>query len=122
MYQENTIRKKPIPANGIKVSEDWVMAYEARQPEVTNTVVDGKVTAFLPSNVLTVGGQYQYAKLKDDSVIKTNRPSLKMTAEQKALFVEDEFSVTDDLTLTGGLRMDDHEFYGKHWNPRLYRL
>ncbi|WP_205515881.1 TonB-dependent receptor domain-containing protein, partial [Morganella morganii] len=40
----------------------------------------------------------------------------------KALFVEDEFSVTDDLTLTGGLRMDDHELYGKHWNPRAYAV
>ena len=76
VYQENTIRKTNT-GKWNKVSEDWVMAYEARQPEVTNTVVDGKVTAFLPSNVLTVGGQYQYAKLKDDSVIKTNRQSQK---------------------------------------------
>ncbi|HHC5067222.1 TPA: TonB-dependent receptor [Morganella morganii] len=122
VYQENTIRKTNT-GKWNKVSEDWVMAYEARQPEVTNTVVDGKVTAFLPSNVLTVGGQYQYAKLKDDSVIKNKQTvTEKMTAEQKALFVEDEFSVTDDLTLTGGLRMDDHEFYGKHWNPRAYAV
>lgn len=122
VYQENTIRKTNT-GKWNKVSEDWVMAYEARQPEVTNTVVDGKVTAFLPSNVLTVGGQYQYAKLKDDSVIKNKQTvTEKMTAEQKALFVEDEFSVTDDLTLTGGLRMDDHEFYGKHWNPRVYAV
>ncbi|MBT0308422.1 TonB-dependent receptor domain-containing protein [Morganella morganii] len=122
VYQENTIRKTNT-GKWNKVNEDWVMAYEARQPEVTNTVVDGKVTAFLPSNVLTVGGQYQYAKLKDDSVIKNKQTvTEKMTAEQKALFVEDEFSVTDDLTLTGGLRMDDHEFYGKHWNPRAYAV
>ncbi|MER2916635.1 TonB-dependent receptor domain-containing protein [Morganella morganii] len=122
VYQENTIRKTNT-GKWNKVSEDWVMAYEARQPEVTNTVVDGKVTAFLPSNVLTVGGQYQYAKLKDDSMIKNKQTvTEKMTAEQKALFVEDEFSVTDDLTLTGGLRMDDHEFYGKHWNPRAYAV
>lgn len=122
VYQENTIRKTNT-GKWNKVSEDWVMAYEARQPEVTNTVVDGKVTAFLPSNILTVGGQYQYAKLKDDSVIKNKQTvTEKMTAEQKALFVEDEFSVTDDLTLTGGLRMDDHEFYGKHWNPRAYAV
>ncbi|QQO71489.1 TonB-dependent receptor domain-containing protein [Morganella morganii] len=122
VYQENTVRKTNT-GKWNKVNEDWVMAYDARHPEVTNTVVDGKVTAFLPSNVLTVGGQYQYAKLKDDSVIKNKQTvTEKMTAEQKALFVEDEFSVTDDLTLTGGLRMDDHEFYGKHWNPRAYAV
>ena len=122
VYQENTIRKTNT-GKWNKVSEDWVMAYEARQPEVTNTVVDGKVTAFLPSNILTVGGQYQYVKLKDDSAIKNKQTvTEKITADQKALFVEDEFSVTDDLTLTGGLRMDDHEFYGKHWNPRAYAV
>ncbi|MBW5405897.1 TonB-dependent receptor domain-containing protein [Morganella morganii] len=122
VYQENTVRKTNT-GKWNKVSEDWVMAYEARQPEVTNTVVDGKVTAFLPSNILTVGGQYQYAKLKDDSAIKNKQTvTEKITADQKALFVEDEFSVTDDLTLTGGLRMDDHEFYGKHWNPRAYAV
>lgn len=122
VYQENTVRKTNT-GKWNKVSEDWVMEYDARRPEVTNTVVDGKVTAFLPSNVLTVGGQYQHAKLKDDSVIKNKQTvTEKMTAEQKALFVEDEFSVTDDLTLTGGLRMDDHEFYGKHWNPRAYAV
>ncbi|MGJ7064599.1 TonB-dependent receptor [Morganella morganii] len=122
VYQENTVRKTNT-GKWNKVNEDWVMAYDARRPEITNTVVDGKVTAFLPSNVLTVGGQYQYAKLKDDSAIKNKQTvTEKITADQKALFVEDEFSVTDDLTLTGGLRMDDHEFYGKHWNPRAYAV
>lgn len=122
VYQENTVRKTNT-GKWNKVNEDWVMAYDARRPEVTNTVVDGKVTAFLPSNVLTVGGQYQYAKLKDDSAIKNKQTvTEKITADQKALFAEDEFSVTDDLTLTGGLRMDDHEFYGKHWNPRAYAV
>lgn len=30
--------------------------YEARRPEITNTVFDAKFTAFLPSNVMTFGG------------------------------------------------------------------
>lgn len=122
VYQENTIRKTNT-GKWEKTSEIWNMAYDARQPEITNTVVDGKVTAFLPDNILTVGGQYQYAKLKDDSAIKGKKTVTEtITADQKALFVEDEFSVTDSLTLTGGLRMDDHEFYGKHWNPRAYAV
>lgn len=122
VYQENTIRKTNT-GKWEQTSEIWNMAYDARQPEITNTVVDGKVTAFLPDNILTVGGQYQYAKLKDDSAIKGKKTVTEtITADQKALFVEDEFSVTDSLTLTGGLRMDDHEFYGKHWNPRAYAV
>ncbi|MCP5821666.1 TonB-dependent receptor, partial [Klebsiella pneumoniae] len=39
-----------------------------------------------------------------------------------ALFAEDDWALTNDFTLTGGLRMDDHEFYGKHWNPRAYAV
>lgn len=135
VYQENTVRKTRS-GNQAKDSEEWLMEYEARRPEITNTVVDGKITAFLPSNILTVGGQYQYAKLKDDSVIDSIivpdgkggtklspiYANEKVTAEQKALFIENEYSMTDFLTLTGGLRMDDHEFYGKHWNPRAYAV
>ncbi|MFN6887036.1 TonB-dependent receptor domain-containing protein, partial [Proteus mirabilis] len=75
--------------------------------------------AFLPDNVMTFGGQYQYARLKDESSVggKEVKQST-ITADQKALFLEDEFSVTDNLALTGGIRLDDHEYYGKHWNPR----
>ena len=135
VYQENTVRKTRSGKQA-KDSEEWLMEYEARRPEITNTVVDGKITAFLPSNILTVGGQYQYAKLKDDSVIDSisvpdGKGGIKLspiygnekvTAEQKALFIENEYNMTDSLTLTGGLRMDDHEFYGKHWNPRAYAV
>ncbi|MEY1424138.1 TonB-dependent receptor [Morganella morganii] len=135
VYQENTIRKTRTGTREMG-NETWNMAYDHRQPEITNTVVDGKVTAFLPSNILTLGGQYQYAKLKDDSVtdsisvpdgkggtkLQPVYASESVSVDQKALFVEDEFSVTDDLTLTGGLRMNDHEFYGKHWNPRAYAV
>ncbi len=28
----------------------------------------------------------------------------------------------DDLILTGGLRLDHHETYGNHWNPRGYAV
>jgi len=39
---------------------------------------------------------------------------------QKAVFVEDEWSLTDKLRLTGGLRVDHHDQYGTHSSPRLY--
>ncbi|NHW59220.1 hypothetical protein HA378_29075, partial [Escherichia coli] len=50
-----------------KVTKEREKYYEDRRPEITNTVFDAKFTAFLPSNVMTFGGQYQYSRLKDES-------------------------------------------------------
>lgn len=119
IYQEDVIRK--IKSGKLNKNNQWDMVYDARRPEITNTVVDAKVTAFLPDNVLTMGGQFQYSKLRDDSA--TGKRTIKnesITAQQKAFFAENEYSVTNDLSLTGGLRLDNHEFYGNHWNPRAY--
>lgn len=45
-----------------------------------------------------------------------------MSVDQSALFIENEFTATEDLILTGGLRLDHHETYGNHWNPRGYAV
>ncbi|MBP6122404.1 MULTISPECIES: TonB-dependent receptor domain-containing protein [Providencia] len=122
IYQEETKRntksEKEIGKTGV-----YNFAYETRVPEITNTVVDGKVVAFLPDNILTVGGQFQHAKLKDTSATGAkSTENVKLTADQHAFFLEDEFTATENLILTGGLRLDHHEFYGNHWNPRGYAV
>ena len=122
VYQEETKRITKSQKLNTKTGQ-WEGGYEARTPEITNTVVDGKVVAFLPDNIMTVGGQYQYAKLKDSSLVSQGVfENNKMTVDQSALFLEDEFTATDDLILTGGLRLDHHETYGNHWNPRGYAV
>lgn len=122
IYQEQTKRSTKSERQETKTSP-LVYSYEPRVPEITNTVVDGKVVAFLPDNILSVGGQFQHAKLKDSSSTgKTTTENAKLSAEQYALFVENEFTATDDLILTGGLRLDHHETYGNHWNPRGYAV
>ncbi|QCJ68566.1 TonB-dependent receptor [Providencia heimbachae] len=122
VYQEQTKRKTKSQERNATTGH-WEGGYEARVPEITNTVVDGKVVAFLPDNILTVGGQFQHAKLKDSSLVapKTMEET-KMSVDQSALFVEDEFTATENLILTGGLRLDHHETYGNHWNPRGYAV
>ena len=122
VYQEQTKRSTKSERQETKTSP-LIYSYEPRVPEITNTVVDGKVVAFLPDNILSVGGQFQHAKLKDSSSTgKTTTENAKLSAEQYALFVENEFTATDDLILTGGLRLDHHETYGNHWNPRGYAV
>lgn len=45
-----------------------------------------------------------------------------MTRWQWALFGEDNFRLTDDLTLTMGLRYDENERYGSQITPRVYAV
>ncbi|MFC0323042.1 TonB-dependent receptor domain-containing protein [Gallibacterium melopsittaci] len=99
--------------------------YDSRRPEIANTVVDAKFTVPIGSHLFILGGQYQHAKLEDDSVTKVINKKAKMqklteSVTQQALFLEDEISLTKDLLLTLGTRMDHHEKYGTHWNPRAY--
>ncbi len=45
-----------------------------------------------------------------------------MTRWHWAVFAEDNFHLTDDLTLTMGLRYDHNERYGSHVTPRVYAV
>src|SRR5690606_30974368 len=39
---------------------------------------------------------------------------------QYSLFVEDSWRIIEPLTLTAGVRYDDHDTFGSHVSPRLY--
>ncbi|MCD2354866.1 catecholate siderophore receptor CirA [Pantoea sp. MHSD4] len=84
-----------------------------------NNSLDGKVVIPLGdyTQFLTFGGEYRNDKL-EDAVNMKNGGSVQ--ANQYALFLEDEWHIFENLTLTGGVRMDDHEDYGVNWSPRAY--
>lgn len=98
-----------------------------KDPASTGTItsesntLDGKYV--LPigaiNQLVTFGGEYRHDKLKDP-VNLTGGNSSETSANQYALFLEDEWRIIDPLALTAGLRMDDHETYGDHWSPRAY--
>lgn len=97
----------------------------ARAPYVRNTVYDGKFTTpfeFFGNHTLVSGGQYIETKLTDQNPGKRSTTNYQFGVEQWALFLEDEWWLTDALALTGGLRMDHHEIYGTHWSPRAYAV
>ncbi|MDX3906452.1 MAG: TonB-dependent receptor [Pigmentiphaga sp.] len=48
--------------------------------------------------------------------------SAKLSTVMKAVFIEDEWSITDKFALTGGIRLDDHEIFGREWTPRAYAV
>ena len=98
------------------------------QPKVVNTTLDGLLTLPFALHTLKLGMQWQQQKLTGVS-LNNNVPNNnfapnpdQISANSSSLFAEDEFAVTNDLTLTGGLRMDHQSQYGTHISPRLYAV
>lgn len=84
-----------------------------------NNSLDGKVVIPLGdyNQLLTFGGEYRNDKLEDGVNMKNGGST---QANQYALFLEDEWRIFENLALTGGVRMDDHQNYGVNWSPRAY--
>ncbi|WP_212742236.1 TonB-dependent receptor [Sphingomonas sp. 3P27F8] len=92
-----------------------------RAPNVRNRVADLRFSMPLfTGNTLVVGGQWNNTRLIDQNPGARTGLDERFSITQKAVFVEDEFYVTDRLSLTGGVRLDDHDIYGSHWTPRAY--
>lgn len=101
--------------------------YEAnlRAPEIRNTVVDGKFTTpfdIMGRHTLVTGGQFNRNVLTDQNPGMRTGLDEQFAIEQWAGFAEDEWWLNDSFSLTGGIRMDHHQIYGKHWSPRGYAL
>ncbi|MBX8532445.1 TonB-dependent receptor [Pseudomonas cichorii] len=91
-----------------------------RKPEVENTVFDAKLVMPTEHNITTVGMQWNDTTVTDWNQGLGDRKNYEFSVVQKALFAENEWSMTDTFSLTTGLRMDDHEQYGVHFSPRVY--
>ncbi|MEE3663407.1 TonB-dependent receptor [Brenneria sp. g21c3] len=91
-----------------------------RKPEIRNTVFDAKLVAPTDYHITSVGVQWNQSSLKDWNQGLGDRKNYTFEVVQKALFAEDEWRITDSFALTTGLRLDHHEQYGSHFNPRLY--
>ncbi|MDA0106943.1 TonB-dependent receptor [Vibrio sp. La 4.2.2] len=82
-----------------------------------NHTVDGHGTTVVGNHTLTFGGEWKYTELKNpDSLTQTG----KATVNQQALFIQDQWALSQKNTLTYGTRVDMHESFGTHWSPRAY--
>ncbi|PWJ86464.1 outer membrane receptor for ferrienterochelin and colicins [Pseudaminobacter salicylatoxidans] len=96
-----------------------------RSPEIRNTIIDGKFTTpfeLLGRHTLVTGGQFSEGNLTDQNPGRRTGLDEQFNIKQWALFAEDEWWITPDFALTGGIRMDDHEIYGSHFSPRGYAV
>src|SRR5690606_38323707 len=67
------------------------------------------------SHLLTAGGELRRESLTHAELIGGDD-----STTHRAIFLQDEFDLTSTLTLTGGLRYDDHELFGSEASPRIY--
>lgn len=92
-----------------------------REMRSYNTIFNNQNQVFIGDHTLTLGGQYRYEKLRDNGNQLEAADGLnKLTRWSWALFAEDEWAILDNLSLTGGLRMDKDQNYGTNWTPRGY--
>jgi outer membrane receptor for ferrienterochelin and colicins len=112
--QRKTYTESPVGSD--------VFAQAERAPKIENAVLDAKLSMPLGSHWLVVGGQWNDGKLTDQNPGRRTGRDEEFSVTQKALFVEDEWKLTEAWSLTGGLRLDNHEIYGNHWSPRLYSV
>ncbi|MGO2137296.1 TonB-dependent receptor domain-containing protein [Marinobacter sp.] len=98
-----------------------VVQLDKKKEEVSTFNTQG--TLFMGNHMLTFGGQYKYEDLVDESnglLGTVDSASSKVDRWIAAVFAEVEWSVTNDLNVTTGVRYNDDELFGGHLSPRLY--
>ncbi|USD43286.1 TonB-dependent receptor [Vibrio sp. SCSIO 43135] len=85
--------------------------------EELTQIIEASATTYIgDSHTVTFGLDYQTSQLTNPEHIVGN----KAEAYQGAVFVQDQWEMTDTLTATIGGRLDKHEHYGEEFSPRVY--
>ncbi|MDU7807793.1 MAG: TonB-dependent receptor, partial [Serratia marcescens] len=106
-------------------STSYVQREETNNPgrkmKMYNTIFNTQNQFELGSHMLNLGGQYRYEKLGDSgNQLSSAKDVNQLTRWSWALFAEDEWALTNDFSLTSGIRMDRDQNFGSHWSPRMY--
>ncbi|WP_116367196.1 TonB-dependent receptor domain-containing protein [Parahaliea mediterranea] len=73
------------------------------------------------SHMLVIGGQVIDGELEDGVFgMESNSPGAVQEQKMYSLFVEDSWSPITPLTVTAGVRYDEHDVFGSQVSPRLY--
>lgn len=92
---------------------------ETREMTITNTSAKTTLVMPLGDHLLTVGANFEKEELSDKTSNQISDRT-EVDATKWALFAEDEWMLPGNVSITGGLRLDDDENYGSHVSPRLY--
>ena len=86
-----------------------------RPQDMRDSVVDGHASTRWGSHQITVGGEW-----RKEELVNAGLKNGQDEATHKALFVQDEFALGQNLMATLGLRGDHHEIFGSEVSPRAY--
>ncbi|WP_411850179.1 TonB-dependent receptor domain-containing protein [Stenotrophomonas sp. LGBM10] len=94
-----------------------------RTMELEGIVLDTMLDMTFGAHKLTVGGQYTDTDMTDGVFGMDGngyQDNVKQKHRMSSVFAEDNWSLTDTLTATVGLRYDHHNIFGSHLSPRGY--
>lgn len=83
---------------------------------ITEDVIESHVGTVAGKHHLRAGGQWHRQRLQDSNV---NLIGDKQSV-QKSLFIQDDYTVTDNISLLLGSRFDHHDAFGWESSPRAY--
>ncbi len=102
-----------------KVFENSVHPHPMLKGEMKGTQLnqnfDGKAVLDLDDHIVTTGFDFSHTAVNHDRFYTEGQSS-----HQSAVYVQDEFSITDPLTLTVSGRYTQNEKFGGHFSPRVY--
>ena len=98
---------------------------QRRIMQTRQTTLDGKLDLPLGDHLVVAGAQYLDAEMEDGVFGMDGagfRAGTTQPHRQWAVFVEDNWSLSDTFTLTSGVRHDKHNIFGGQTSPRVYAV
>ncbi len=94
---------------------DETSVYAVKESEQDNLTFNSAVTHFGERSITTLGADVVKTTVDGDTDwVKSE------SVKQLALFAQSEIELSNDLSLTLGGRVDDHDFFGTEFSPRAY--
>ncbi|MCK8067230.1 TonB-dependent receptor [Cobetia sp. 1CM21F] len=94
---------------------------DSRDITLSNIKASSNVLIPLGDHLTTLGVSFEEEHLEDNDTNALSEIN-EIRNSRWSLFAEDEWLLTDDWALTGGVRLDEDENYGSHLSPRLYSV
>jgi outer membrane receptor for ferrienterochelin and colicins len=89
-----------------------------RPNKPSDRVVEGQAS-FVPfSGHLLTGG----FEARNEQLVNSSLTGGEGSVRHRAAYLQDEFQLDKTLTITAGLRRDDHSMFGSEWSPRAYAV
>lgn len=125
-YKRNNISARYLGEFDHGITTELLYSHEknnnyTRKMITKNTEVSGNVIMPLGAHTVTIGGQYREEELQDNNN-RLNPDISSVSRKTHALFIEDEWWLLDNFSLTGGVRYDHDDVYGSNFAPRLYAV